>query len=280
MIFLTYGDGMSILDTIRYKGKIIIAGPCALESRAQLKNCVKQLKDSGIMAFRACLWKPRTAPGWEGLGYWGLYYLLEETLPHGLTPATEIITAEQAKLLLKGLRSYGDDAKMIVWIGSRNQNHFEQKEMARVLSEAPNVIFMFKNQMWEDQKHWLGIYNHIITAGFPKDNLMTCHRGFAPGHFDNPEKYRNLPHFEMAVQVRESTGIPMLLDPSHIGGSVSNVYKIINEASRHNFDGFMIEVHDNVQGAKTDANQQLTIDQFRELIPLLVGDVQSAYINR
>lgn len=247
--------------------KLITAGPCALESRQQLRECVSHLKQLRIPIVRASLWKPRTLPGWEGLGRDSLPVLLEETLPHGLIPATEIISSEHAQDVVNVLKDFGSHAKMLVWLGARNQNHLEQQKMARILAEGPHTLhFMFKNQMWDDERHWIGIYEHIIAAGFPKERLMMCHRGFSPGKMTNPEGYRNLPDFEMAMRVKKHTGLPMILDPSHIAGSKVNVFKVMEEARQYDFDGYMIEVHTDPEKARTDANQQLSMNEFQTVL--------------
>jgi 3-deoxy-D-arabino-heptulosonate 7-phosphate (DAHP) synthase len=248
-------------------GKMVIAGPCALESRQQLKECVGVLKQMGVSMIRASLWKPRTQPGWEGLGWMSLPLLLEETLPHGLVPATEIISAEHALMVVHALEHFGHDARMIVWLGSRNQNHLEQKKIAKILATGPaGITFMFKNQMWEDERHWLGIYEHIVSEGFPQERLMICHRGFSPGKSPNPKGLRNLPDFEMAMRIKKKTGLPMLLDPSHIGGSLENVVDICTMASAYDFDGYLVEMHCDPERAKTDAKQQLSPTQFQDLL--------------
>src|SRR5262249_25176066 len=134
--------------------KLIIAGPCALESRQQLRSCCSMLQPLGIKAIRASLWKPRTQPGWEGLGAGSLDLLLEETLPLGLVPATEILNGEHARLVVNALQKYGPDSKMLVWLGARNQNHIEQRAIAQILADGPkNLTFMFKNQMWAEERH-------------------------------------------------------------------------------------------------------------------------------
>lgn len=250
--------------------KMLVAGPCALESREQLRQSVQVLKAAGVSMIRASLWKPRTRPGWEGLGWMSLPLLLEETLPHGMIPATEIICAEHAQMIVQGMEHFGPEAKMIVWLGSRNQNHLEQRKISKILAAGPSgITFMFKNQMWEDEKHWLGICEHILSEGFPRERLMICHRGFCPGKAANPKKYRNLPDFEMAMRVKEQTGLPMLLDPSHIGGSPENVLEICMLASTYHFDGFLIEVHCDPANAKTDAAQQLNAEQFSHLLKII-----------
>lgn len=252
--------------------KMIIAGPCALESREQLKECVKILKQMDVKMIRASLWKPRTQPGWDGLGWMSLPLLLEETIPYGVVPATEIITAEHALMVVHALERMGNEAEMIVWLGSRNQNHIEQKKIAKILATGTEgLTLIFKNQMWEDLRHWIGIQEHIISEGFPKERLIACHRGFSPGKALNPKDYRNLPDFEMAMQLKQITGLPMVLDPSHIGGTRENVVQICKESCSHDFDGYLIEMHCDHERAKTDAKQQLSPEQLEELLPYLRG---------
>ena len=245
--------------------KIIIAGPCALESKESLKLSIQQILPMGIKIIRASLWKPRTSPSWEGLGAKGLSILLEETFSHNLIPATEIFNALQAKLIVDALKKYPKE-KMVVWLGARNQNHLEQRAIAKILSKEPNIFLLFKNQMWDSEDHWLGIFEHILSAGFPSNRLLTCHRGFAPGKTPNPNNYRNLPDFEMAMRIKEKTQIPMLIDPSHMGGSKINVRKIIESSLEYDFDGFMIEAHPEPLLAKTDCLQQILTPELASWI--------------
>jgi|EndMetStandDraft_5_1072996.scaffolds.fasta_scaffold57031_3 chorismate mutase len=256
--------------------KITIAGPCALESRAQIIQCVEELKKLGVEVVRACLWKPRTVPGWEGLGFLGLPMLLEETLSRDVTPASEIMTPIHAQMCVDALKHFGDKGRMIVWIGARNQNHFEIHRMAHILAEGPpSLLLMFKNQVWLDKKHWYGIYQHIIHAGFPQERLLSCHRGFHPHRSENPLQLRNLPEYEMAMELKESMGIPMLLDPSHIAGARDKVFQVVEESFHYDFDGYMIEVHHDIDQAKTDVNQQLTFDQLGKLLEMIKANEES-----
>lgn len=250
-----------------YHDRMIIAGPCALENRQSLRVVVNDLHSLGVKMIRASLWKPRTTPSWDGIGLWGLYTLLEETLPLGLIPATEVFSAHQAQTIVEIMKNFGENARIILWIGARNQNHFELREIAKILSDAgPQFYLIYKNQMWEDLQHWQGIGDHIIKAGFPKERLMTCHRGFAPGRAQNEEGLRNLPNFDMAMEIRVKMEIPMLIDPSHIGGSVEKCMKVLKEALEYPFDGILIEVHENPSKAVTDSKQQLDASMFKELL--------------
>jgi chorismate mutase len=195
---------------------------------------------------------------------------MEETLIHGVTPATEILTSEHAQLVVDALLRAGPEAQILVWLGARNQNHLEQTKISKILAEGPSGIhFMFKNQMWDDERHWMGIYEHIVSAGFPKERLLMCHRGFCPGKMPNPKGYRNLPDFEMAMRMKQKTGLPMILDPSHIGGTQDNVFDIMRQAQGYDFDGYLIEVHHDPHHALTDVKQQLSLDQFKDILSMV-----------
>lgn len=249
--------------------RLIIAGPCSAEDREQVINTADVLKQLGISGFRACLWKPRTKPGFDGVGSVKGIPWLSEVAKKGLIVSTEVLLEQHAKDLVKNLVRKNSNSKYIFWIGARNQNHLIQTGIARVLKNEPSVYLMAKNQIWRDEKHWLGIVEHILAAGFPKERLLICHRGFMPnGH--NPQGLRNIPDFEMAMKVKTITGLPMIVDPSHIGGEVNKVLAIINESLQYDFDGFLIEVHPNPKKALTDAGQQLTISQLSQIIGKII----------
>lgn len=264
-----------ILKDHLYHNKVIIAGPCALENRQSLKAVVRVMHSLGIRMVRASLWKPRTAPGWDGAGLAGLYTLLDETLPLGIIPATEILSATQVLAIVEIMKNFGEHGKIILWVGSRNQNHFELRAIAKILADAgPQFILIYKNQMWEDEKHWQGIGDHILKAGFPKDRLLACHRGFAPGRATNQEGYRNLPNFEMAMEIKQKMDVPMLIDPSHIGGSQNKCLDIFKQSKAYDFDGALVEVHESPTRALTDSQQQLDFEKLQEFLELVKNDVK------
>jgi len=255
---------------MKTKQKIIIAGPCAAESREQVINCALTLKKQGIKIMRASLWKPRTQPGFEGVGLKGIPWLAEVT-NLGMTVATEILLPEQLTQLIKGICKKGDLSKVLLWIGSRNQNHLIQREIAKIIKEKmpKNVKLLIKNQAWTDERHWLGIVDHIVGSGISPKRLILCHRGFAPHGQINPDNFRNLPDFEMAMRIKEKTGLSILIDPSHIGGSVDNVFKVVKQSANFNFDGMMVEVHPEPKNAQSDAKQQLTFKELNRLLKII-----------
>lgn len=244
--------------------QIIIAGPCAAESAEQVQASIDHAQQRGIDFLRASLWKPRTKPGFEGLQNEGIP-LLVKVAQSGLNPATEVIMPDHAKKIIKSVLAATRSGKLLIWIGSRNQNHYLQQEIAKIAASHERVFLMVKNQPWLSEDHWEGIIEHVLGSGMPKERLLVCHRGFAPSG-DNPLGLRNLPDFEMAMRVKKKTGLPMLFDPSHIGGSIEKVLAISYLSLQYQFDGLITEVHPNPAQAKTDAGQQLTWKQFDSIL--------------
>jgi len=247
------------------KTKIIIAGPCAAESKEQIDKAIQAIRKRTTVHFmRVSLWKPRTKPGFDGLAEGGID-LLVHAAASGVNPATEVLVPENAKMIMDKLFKKVPKAHLMVWIGARNQNHYIQREIARVAASDERVYLMIKNQPWVSEEHWEGMIGHVLEGGIRRDRLILCHRGFTP-HGPNPEGYRNVPDFEMSMRIKEKTNLPIVFDPSHTGGSVPNVFKIAKAASHYDFDGFVVEVHHDPKNALTDAKQQLTWEEFDTLI--------------
>jgi len=246
---------------------IIIAGPCAVESSEQIFASIKQARERNIDFMRMCLWKPRTRPGFDGLGQDGIKLLIEAAKA-GINPGTEVLVPEQAKFIMDHVLSKVPNAKLLLWIGARNQNHYIQREISRVAASDTRVFLMVKNQPWISEDHWEGIVEHVLAGGISKDHLILCHRGFTPNGI-NPHGFRNVPDYSMAMRIKKKTGLPMLIDPSHTGGTVPNVMKVTNEATEHDFDGVVVEVHHDPKSALTDIGQQLSWEEFDVLVKTL-----------
>src|SRR3989344_1713306 len=249
---------------------IIIAGPCAAESLEQVMQSAEEAKNRGIAIMRMSLWKPRTEPGFAGVNGEGIPWLVE-VAKSGVIPATEVSGPEQAEKIIDAIVKH-TSSDVVLWLGARSQHHEMQQgvghivgkdfgtEIGEVVRGEDRVKLMIKNQMWSDERHWSGIVMHVVEGGASMDQLVLIHRGFAPG----PNVQRNTPAFAMARQVKEVMKLPMIIDPSHIGGNVPRVIEIAQQAldPESGFDGIMIEVHSNPQEAQTDKGQQLTWDQF------------------
>lgn len=246
---------------MKNKKPILIVGPCAAESKEQILESINAAKTRDIDFMRISLWKPRTKPGFEGLQEEGIP-LLVEAAKHGINPGTEVIMPSHAEKVIAAVLNASETANVLIWIGARNQNHYIQQEISRVAKGEKRVFLMVKNQPWRSREHWEGIIEHVVHGGINTDNLFICHRGFTPDGSNNPLGLRNIPDFELAMEIKEKTKLPMIFDPSHIGGNVENVLKVSELATQYPFDGLIVEVHPNPKQALIDAKQQLTWEQF------------------
>lgn len=249
------------MKTIEARELMILAGPCAAETREIVMQTAKAAKQRDVNIVRLSLWKPRTKPSFEGVGEEGIPWLVE-VAQMGLIPATEVLLTSHAEGVIDAVVK-NTKSKVLIWLGARNQNHLIQRELGKVIAGESQALLMMKNQPWADRAHWEGIIDHVLSGGARKEQLMICHRGFAPGS----NGLRNNPDFEMAMDIKEKTGLPMVFDPSHTGGSVPNVLRLAEDALKHRrgglgFDGLIMEVHPNPLQALSDKDQQITWEEF------------------
>lgn len=248
---------------------IIIPGPCAAESKEQIDIAIKEAKKRHVDFLRVNLWKPRTKPGFEGLGEKGIPLMIRAA-KQGINPATEVLTPHQARVVMDRVLASCPTAKVLLWIGSRNQNHFIQQEIAGIVARDKRAYLLVKNQPWVSEDHWEGIIEHVLAGGIDRKNLIICHRGFVPTG-DNPLGLRNMPDFKMSLRIKAKTRLPIVFDPSHSGGSVPNVFALAKQARTSGIRGLMIEVHHDPKNALTDAKQQVTWKEFDEIVQIMNG---------
>ncbi len=246
--------------SIKNSGSLIIAGPCAAESQEQVLRTAKALAARGhVNYFRAGIWKPRTSPGmFEGVGAKGLIWLAEVKMATGLPIATEVGTERHVYEALK----HGID---MVWIGARTvSNPFSIQEIAEALRGVDIPIFV-KNPLCPDLTLWEGAINRFVKVGL--SSVGAIHRGFY-----NSEKvaFRNVPNWSICDELRNRMPqIPLLCDPSHISGKSDIVPLVAHRAMNLGFNGLMVEVHVNPNDALSDAAQQLTPNQFGQMMDSL-----------
>ena len=238
----------------------LIAGPCAAESREQVLQTAESLKGiSNLIAYRAGLWKPRTRPGdFEGVGEKGLPWLREVKKSTGLRLAVEVAIPTHVEACM------ASDVD-IVWIGARTVvSPFIIDEIARALSGS-NICVMVKNPVNPDLSLWAGGIERLQKAGIK--NLAAVHRGF-DAFSSNP--YRNLPLWEIPIELKRLfPELPMLCDPSHIGGKREMLSSISQKALDLGMDGLMIESHIDPDHALTDMAQQLSPSDLKKMMSQL-----------
>lgn len=248
------------LPGIENKRPLVIAGPCSAETEEQVLETAKQLAAQGIKIFRAGIWKPRTKPGgFEGVGTVGLPWLKRVKEETGMYVATEVANQYHVFEALK----YGVD---ILWIGARTAaNPFSMQEIADALKGVDIPIFI-KNPVNPDLELWIGAVERIYNAGIRKIGVI--HRGFSA--YDK-RIYRNLPQWHIPIELRRRfPNLPIICDPSHIGGKRDLIAPLCQQAMDLGFDGLIIESHCNPDNAWSDASQQVKPDVLAYILDMLI----------
>lgn len=231
----------------------LIAGPCAAESRAQVVGTAREIVSllGNRVVYRAGVWKPRTNPNtFQGVGEEALQWLQEVKAETGMAVATEVATVEHTVQAMAAGIDY-------LWLGARSTaNPILVQQLADAIWHHPKREqlrgVMVKNPVNEDVQLWLGDIERIERAGVP---VLAIHRGC--GH---------RPCWAMAHTLRLARpDIPLLLDPSHLGGAADKIMPLMHYAHDLAFDGVMIETHIAPREALSDARQQITPMQLKEL---------------
>ena len=245
----------------------VVAGPCSAESEEQVMETAKGLRELGINVYRAGIWKPRTHPGsFEGVGAEGLRWMQKAKKEYGLKIATEVANEKHVFECLK----FGVD---LVWLGARTTaNPFLVQEIADALKDT-DIPVLVKNPVNPDLDLWIGALERLNRAGIKK--LGVIHRGFST--FDKI-KYRNDPQWQVAIELRNRyPELPFFVDPSHMAGCKDYIREISQRSLDLGFEGLMIESHCNPSVALSDAKQQLTPSELRDLLEeqIMVKDKDS-----
>lgn len=256
-------DLRPVLEDISEPRPHIIAGPCSAESEQQVINTASLLHDEGVMIYRAGVWKPRTMPGsFEGVGYEGLEWLRKVKEQLGMYVATEVARREHIFQAIEA----GID---ILWIGARTTTDpFAMQEVADALADsgkAADTRVLVKNPVNPDINLWVGSLMRLYNAGVR--HLGAVHRGFSQY---GDKVYRNSPIWQIPIELkRRYPNIDLFCDPSHIGGCAALVKPLSLQACDMGFDGLIVECHCDPAHAKSDASQQITPGELRNIIALI-----------
>ncbi len=222
----------------------MIAGPCALESREQMTTIMEQI-DADI--YRAGVFKPRTNPdSFQGLREAGLEMLVDLKKQQQKPIITEIMTIEQLHNI--------DDID-IIQIGARNMQNFD----LLVAAGKTKKPILLKRGLANTIDEFIGAVKYIESTG--NHQIILCERGFRS--FDSITRFT----IDMAAItiLKERTDYPVIVDPSHAAGTQKLVEPLSLAAVAAGCDGLLIEVHPEPKSAKSDSEQQLTINQYNEL---------------
>ena len=248
------------LPGVENKRPLVIAGPCSAETEEQVMETALQLAKNGVKIFRAGVWKPRTKPGgFEGHGTVALPWMKRVKEETNMLVTTEVATAKHVEAALEA----GID---ILWIGARTSaNPFAVQEIADAL-KGVDIPVLVKNPINPDLELWIGALERVNGAGIKR--LAAIHRGFSS--YDK-KIYRNLPMWQLPIELsRRIPNLPMICDPSHIGGRRDLIAPLCQQAMDLGMDGLIVESHCNPDSAWSDANQQVTPDILDYILNMLV----------
>lgn len=232
----------------------VIAGPCAVESRDQLLQTARAVKDAGGIGLRGGAYKPRTSPySFQGLGEEGLKILAEAREKTGLAIVTEVIGLEQ----LPAVAQYAD----VLQIGARNMQHYPLLEAVG----KTNKPVLLKRGMSARLNEFLLAAEYIINAGNPQ--VILCERGIRTF-----ERYvRNTLPLAVVPELNDKTHLPVIVDPSHATGHAHLVPAACAAAVAAGADGLLIECHPDPEHAASDGAQSITPESLRKLMGRLQG---------
>jgi len=240
---------------------LLISGPCSAESEEQVMKTAGQLAATNrVDVFRAGIWKPRTRPNsFEGIGTEGLSWLRQVRQEYGMPVAIEVATEKHVFEALK----YGIE---VLWIGARTTvNPFAMQALADALKGVDVMVFV-KNPINPELDLWIGAIERIQKAGINK--IGAIHRGFSSYE---KSAFRNHPKWQIPVELRQRfPEIPLICDPSHMGGSKSLLLDLAQKSMDLNYDGLMIESHIDPDNALSDRKQQIKPSELVELLDKIV----------
>jgi 3-deoxy-7-phosphoheptulonate synthase len=226
----------------------LIAGPCTVESRDQVLQTARVVRDAGGALFRGGAYKPRTSPyAFQGLGQEGLRLLAEAKAETGLPIVTELMDVRDLDAVL--------EVADVIQIGARNmQNYPLLSEIGRA-----GVPALLKRGLSAPLDELLMAAEYILKEGNPK--VMLCERGIRTFETDHRRVTLDL----MAVPIlKELSHLPVIVDPSHAAGRRALVLPLSLAAAAAGADGIIVETHPNPEEAVCDGPQALRADSFGE----------------
>lgn len=236
---LHYGDGKFLM----------IAGPCAVESRDQVIETAKHMKRMNVHILRGGAFKPRTSPDtFQGLGEEGLKLLAEARDETGLPIVTEVMDVEHIGLVSK----YAD----ILQVGSRNSQNFS---LLKKLGKAGKPVLL-KRGFGNTIEEFINSARYVSLSG--NNRILLVERGIRT--FEPSTRF-TLDIGSVPV-LQEKVDFPVIVDPSHPAGVTRYVEPLALSSIAAGADGLMVEVHPEPEKALSDANQQLNFSQFTDLM--------------
>jgi 3-deoxy-7-phosphoheptulonate synthase len=233
---------------------VVIAGPCSVESRQQIRETARRVRAAGADMLRGGAYKPRTSPyEFQGLGPKALEWLAEAREESGLPVVTEVLSPEDVDRV--------SDCADLIQVGARNMQNYA---LLRKLSAVSKPVLLKRGASATIQE-WLLAAEYLLAGGNP--NVVLCERGIRT--FETA--MRNTLDLAGVALVKELSHLPVIVDPSHGTGVRSLVRPASRAAVAVGADGLLIEVHPHPDRAWSDAAQSLDVPSFAALMRDLRG---------
>jgi 3-deoxy-7-phosphoheptulonate synthase len=231
----------------------IIAGPCSVESREQMREVAATLAELDIRVMRGGAYKPRTSPfSFQGLEEKGLEMLREAADEFGLLVVTEVTDSAHAEVV----DAYAD----ILQVGTRNMANFSLLKRLGEVTRNSHKPVLFKRGMAATIEEWLQASNYITMLG--NENVIFCERGI--------RTFETATRFTLDISavpvVKKLSLLPIIVDVSHPTGQADLVPSVARAAVAVGADGIMVEVHPNPREALCDGPQSLDLPGLRALV--------------
>ena len=241
--------------TVGGKKLLVVAGPCSVESEAQITGVAQSVKDAGAQALRGGAFKPRTSPyAFQGMGYAGLDLLEKARVHTGLPVVTELMSTDDI--------GYFAEHVDVIQVGARNMQNFD---LLKRLGKVDKPILL-KRGLSATIEEWLMSAEYILAGG--NERVILCERGVRT--FESFT--RNTLDLSAVLAVKKQSHLPVVVDPSHASGQAWMVERLSLAAIAAGADGLIIEVHNDPVRALCDGQQSITPDQFGTLM-VKVGQI-------
>lgn len=234
------------------KGIIVMAGPCAIESKEQLMASATAVKNGGGHVLRGGAYKPRTSPyAFQGLEEEGLRYMADARSETGLMTICEVTSIVAVEAAVKYVNC--------LQVGARNMQNYE---LLKAIGKT-NLPVLLKRGLSATIDEWLNAAEYIMSEG--NENVILCERGIRT--FETAT--RNTLDISAVPIIKSKSHLPIVVDPSHASGVLEYIPSLCAAAIAAGADGLIIEVHPDPAHALSDGPQSLTPEAFSELMDQL-----------
>ena len=238
--------------TVGAREIVVAAGPCSVESEAQLLATARAVAAAGARLLRGGAFKPRSSPySFQGLGEEGLRILAAAREATGLSVVTEVVAPEDVELVGR----YAD----VLQVGARNMQNFR---LLAAVGNQPRPVLLKRGMMATIEELLLAA-EYVVANGNPR--VILCERGIRT--FE--QATRNTLDVSAVPVLRARTHLPVIVDPSHAAGDRALVPALARASVAVGADGLLVEVHPDPDRALSDGAQSLALDGFSELMHAL-----------